>query len=191
MTVENIYNLAKNSQLGQSLGFEGYCITAAIDACFVSHDIPAIVYASNLAAVSAGEIGQEGNVTDVFYELLGSLAFKDPSPQDFMSTPYYFTSLKELRTDLAELRGKATILLDVNDGQHSVGLKPVGDNPDEWCIVGTHQIIAVEMDDSPLDIQGIIEPETITTKQVWEYLQANNSPEAAQQTTVVFPLEPA
>ncbi len=191
MTAENMYNLAKDGLLGRQLSFEGYCVSAAIDACFASRNVPIAVYAANHEAVAAGEIGHEGRATDKFYDMLGSYVFEDSSPEDFMSVPYNFTSLDDLRTDLAELRGKATILLDVEDGQHSVGLKPVGDNLDEWQIVGTRQIIAVAMHNRPLDIQGIITPETITTEQVWQYLQVNNSPEVEQQSAVIFPPEPS
>lgn len=191
MTVENVHSLAKSGQLGNDLFFEGYCLSMAIDACFDTQDVPLAVYSANHVAVAAGEIGQEGIAADDLYELLGALVFKDTSPKDFNVQSYYFTSVDELRTDLTELRGTRTILLDVEDGRHSVGLKPAGDNPDEWQIVGTHQIIAIKTDDSLLDIQCMAEPETITTEQVWEYLAANNSPEAQEYTALIFPPEPS
>lgn len=191
MTSHNLFHLAEAGQLGQSLGFEGYCISAAIDACFIVQDVPAAVYKANMTAVAEGEIGQENKATDRFYELLGSLAFKDSAPKGFMSVPYYFTDLHELQADLTELRGKSTILLDVNDGKHSVGLKPVGENADEWSIVGTHQIVAVTLKGEPIDVQCMIEPEIITTAQVWDYLVANNSPGAERQIALVFPPEPS
>lgn len=191
MTTQNLLLLAKTEKLGQSLKFEGYCMSAAIDACFVTHAVPVEVYEANRAAVAAGEISNEGPATDSFYELLGSLAFKIPQAEEFVALPYYFTSLDELSADLKELRGKSTILLDLKDDQHSVGLKPIGDNPDEWQIVGEHQIIAVKSLGGPMDVQGIIEPKTITTEQVWKYLVSNNSPEASQQTAQVFPPEPS
>jgi hypothetical protein len=132
MTAQNLYRLAEAGRLGQSLFFEGYCVSAAIDACFKTQDVPEEVYVANQDAVAEGDIGQEGKATDRFYELLGSLVFKANSAENFIALPYYFANLEELRSDLAELRGNATILLDVNDGLHSVGLKPVGNNADEW-----------------------------------------------------------
>ncbi len=190
MTTQNLFHLAKAGKLGQSLSFEGYCVSAAIDACFESHDVPTEVYEANRTAVEEGELGNEGSATDRFYELLGSLAFMATHPEEFRAVPYYFNNLEELRTDLEELRGNSTILLGVNDDLHSVGLKPIGDNPDKWKIVGTHQLIAVKSLCGPMDVQDILEPETITTSQVWDYLVANNSHEAGQQTALIFPPEP-
>lgn len=190
MTAFNMYRLAETGQLGQSMFFGGYCTSAAIDACFNTHDVPVEVYAANRAAVTEGELGREGVATDKFYELLGSLAFNDSSAVNFAALLYYFTNLEEFKTDLAALRHKATVLLDTNDGLHSVGLKPVGVDANKWKIVGTHQIVAVEFEDGPLDVQCMVEPETISTEEVWEYLLSNNSPGAKQQTALVFPAEP-
>ena len=191
MTAQNLFCLAKKGLIGQSPSFEGYCVSAAIDACFDIQDVPVAVYSANIAAFAKGELGREGKATDRFNELLGSLAFRDSSEVDFVPLPYYFASLKEFQTDLAELRNKKTILLDVNDGLHSVGLKPVGDNAAEWQIVGTHQIVAAASKGKRLDVQCMTEPEIMTTEQVWNYLLANNLPGAEQQTAIVFPAEPA
>lgn len=191
MTTENLLNLAQKGKLGQSIDFEGYCVSAAIDACFDTHNVPVEVYKANHAAVMKDEINNEGKATDRFYELLASLAFRDPSPKEFKTPQYCFNNLDELRADLREIRrDRSTILLDVNDGFHSVGLKPVGDNPDEWQIVGAHQIIAAATEGEPIDVHGISKPKTVSTEQVWEYLRAENSPNAEQQTASIFPPEP-
>ena len=190
MTAFNLYNFAKSGRLGENGDFPGYCVAGAIDACFDLRDVPLEVYTANEEAVAKSEVGGEGESTDNLYRLLGALVFKSEHPSEFSAIPYYFSSLEELRTDLEELRNKATILLDVNDGLHSVGLKPIGDNRDEWQMVGTDQIVAVMFEDG-LDVQCMAEPETITTEQVWEYLCSNNSPQAEQQSALVFPPEPA
>ncbi|MDB5162711.1 MAG: hypothetical protein JWO54_204 [Candidatus Saccharibacteria bacterium] len=166
MTTENLYNLAEAGKLGRSLNFEGYCLSAAIDSCFNNHSVPLEVYEANQLAVTENEIGNEGIATDTFYQLLGRLAFKDGSPEAFMAVPYYLTNLEELQTDLSELRGNATILLDTHNGAHSVGLKPVGNNYDDWQIVGTHQIVAAAVEGEALDVQGMITPEIMKTEQV-------------------------
>ena len=190
MTTENLYNLAETSKLGQNVSYAGYCIAAAVDSSFNRIKVPLAVYEANQVAYVEGEVGQEGEATDKFYHLLGRLAFEDEDPASFMHIPYYFTTLEELVKDLSKLRGKKTILLDTCDQTHSVGLKPVGDNPDNWQIVGTHQIVAVQRIGEPIEFQGMIKPETITTEQVWEYLLANNSPDATIQTAMIFPVEP-
>lgn len=189
MTSQNMYRLAEAGRLGQSPNFGGYCVSAAIDACFDRRDVPLKVYNANLLAFNNGEIGHESTYTDNYYQLLGSLVFGDKKPQEFAATPYVFGSYSELRTDLQGLRDTATVLLDVEDGRHSVGLKPYGNIPDEWQIVGSHQIIAVAHA-GKLDIQCLIEPEPVTTKQVWDYLRQNNSLKNVSRTGLVFPPEP-
>lgn len=192
MTTENIFNLAKNGKLGRDLDLKGYCVSAAIDACFTAHSVPVEVYDANYTAVMNGEIDNEGAATDRFYELLGSLAFKSSSPEELNQQPYYFADLEELRADLGELRNQATILLDTtnSNGMHSVGLKPAGDNPDEWQIVGAHQLVASLSAGKPMDVTGMITPNIINTEQVWEYLRANNPPDIERQTALIFPPEP-
>lgn len=190
MTAQNLLNLAESGALGrEDLHFSGYCIAAGIDACFEKRDVPVEVYAANRTGAET-ELGQGGEASNRLFSLLGELVFKGSDPEEF-AQDYWFTTFEEMQTDLAELRGGATILLDIEDGKHSVGLKPVGEDPDKWQLVGIHQIIAVASLDGTVEVQGLAEPETITTEQVWEYLISHNSPERKKRTALVFPAEPA
>jgi hypothetical protein len=186
MTSENLFHLAETGKLGQRMDFGGYCMPAAIDSCFEHYNVPLEVYEANRLCFDQDMIERDGDVTEELYQLIAQLAFKSTDPELY----YYFNNLEELRTDLSELRGHKTILLDTNDAKHSVGLKPFGKDPDEWQIVGSHQIIAAKTNFETLDVQCMAEPEVIATEQVWEYLLANNSPDIMQQTAIVFPAEP-
>ncbi|HUP26606.1 MAG TPA: hypothetical protein VM124_03120, partial [Candidatus Limnocylindrales bacterium] len=158
MSIKNLFELASSGALGlEELHFPGNCMSAAIDAVFETRSVPAEVYEANRIA-AATELGAEGDASDQLYHLLGSLVFEKPNPEDFFPQDYWFTNLDELEADLAELRGNATILLDTEDGKHSVGLKPIGEDPDKWQIVGIHQIIATKSLDGPVEVQCLAEP---------------------------------
>lgn len=192
MTEKNLFKLAQAGDLGtEKLTFPGFCLAASIDACFMEKDVPLEVYLANKDADTAGEIGCEGEATDRLYNLLAELVFAAEKPEEFVAQPYFFTTEEEMRTDLLELRGKATVLLDTEGGKHCVGLRPYGDNPNEWQIVGIHQVIAVKPVGQPINVQCLIEPRVITTEQVWEYLCSNNPPDVKTPTALIFPAEPA
>lgn len=190
MTAQNFYELARSETISKGGPlFEGYCMPAAIDACFTEHDVPPWVYEASYLALKADGAGGTGSATDEMLRLMGQLIFGVDDPR-FRPTVYTFSSEKDLYEDLAEIRKIGTILLDVNDEIHSVGLKPHGNNPDEWQIVGTHQVIAVSYN-GKLDVQCIVEPEILTTGDVWKYLVGNNPPETESYTALVFPPEPS
>lgn len=191
MTSQNLFELAKSGQLGtDKLDFPGYCLAAAIDATFDRVDVPVEVYRANQAAVASGEMGSEASATDTFYNLLGQLVFDDPDPATFDARSCSFSTIDELRDDLGGLRNKSTILLDVEGGKHVVGLKPVGENSETWQSTGLHQIVAAQTVGQPVEVQCLLEPETITTEQVWSLLRANNPAETDVYTGLVFPPEP-
>lgn len=192
MTVQNFANLVEAGELGHDINMAGYCMAAALDSYFTVRDVPLSVYQANYKAFAAGEIGQEGAGTDKLYELIGALVFGVDNPKDFEPVPYYFTNLQEFRDDVTQLRGKATILLDIvkEDGAHSVGLMPVAGSTCEWRITDTDDIVVVGCSDGTLQYQGMKTPEYMTTEQVWEYLCTNNPPDAEAQYAQAFPLEP-
>ncbi len=190
MTTQNMFELARNGEIDcRGLQFPGYCTAGAIDACFDTLIVPVEVYKANGAAALT-ELGTNGPATDKFYNLLGELVFKDPNPEEFTFTEFWFTTLSEFKADLQELRDKATILLDLKGGTHCAGLKPVGEHPDSWQIVGVLQIIAVSSPDGPVEVQKVAEPETLTTEQVWDYMLQNNPPDCVKYNALVFPPEP-
>lgn len=191
MTVQNMERLARKGYLGHHLGFNGFCLAAAIDACFEVRCVPRSVYGANFAAVAAGEMGNEGVLTQEFYEALGRTVFGCADPQDFAPDPYGFSDREELVRDLAELRGRATVVLDTNDGQHSVGLKPHDGDGDLWTIVGTHQLVAIAVQGKKqLIVQGVVDPQPVTPAQVWSYLIEQNPQTQGALSALVFPPEP-
>ena len=188
MTSENLFHLAETGKLDHRWDFGGYCLAAAIDSCFNHHNVPLEVYEANRLCFDENMVERDENTTDELYQRIAQLAFKSTDPELY----YYFDSIEELRTDLLELRGRKTILLDTNDAKHSVGLKPFGEDLNTWQVVGLDQIVAAQ-DQANFeisDVQYMAKPAVVTTDQVWEYLLANNSPGTTQQTAIVFPAEP-